>query len=281
VTPNTSLPEGFSGIEESPSRPRTKLEPAILDVINTIDASNFFVSINFVRSSTVMPRRSKITEAIEAWLAQHDPDKVAALPVERRPERRIEAGERVIDLRLIPRGAEFRGRPDNRLVGTHGGAGGYLNDRDKIGKALQRKKKQHKTPDGPMVIAVMPVNGFVEDRDFVGALYGSEALSVDAATGSTTFVRSPDGFLVGKRGPASKKVSALLTGVSVLPTNCPRRGLRMWHHFLPDHELTTELPFATARVMDDQLVFADEARAPHQILGLPEDWPGLDPRFKR
>ena len=136
----------------------------------------------------------------------------------------------MIDLRLIPRAAEFRGRPDNRLVGTHGGAGGYLNDREKIGKALERKKKQHKTPDGPMVIAVMPANGFVEDRDFVGALYGSEAFRIDAATGTTTFVRNPDGFYFGKRGPASKKVSAVLTGASVLPTNCAGRRLRMWHH---------------------------------------------------
>ena len=303
VTPNTSLPEGrshpdlrversgdffyveativFSGIEDSPSRPRTRLEPEILDVINTIDSSNFFVTINFVRSSTVMPRRSKITDPIATWLAQHDPDEVAAMPVERRPEKRIEAGEWVIDLRLLPRAAEFRGRSDNRLVGTHGGAGGYLNDRDKIVNALARKKKQHKTPDGPMVIAVMPLNGFVEDRDFVGALYGSEALRIDVATGSTTFVRNPDGFYVGKRGPANKKVSAVLAGVSVLPNNCARTGLRIWHHFLPDHELTTELPFATAHVTDDQLVFADAAKAPNQILGLPEDWPGLDPRLKR
>ena len=90
ATPNTQLPGGrsrpdllavrgeqsfyveavtvFSGIVAS--TPRSALEPAILDVINTIDASNFFVSVGFARTASSMPRRAQIIRPIEDWLAE-------------------------------------------------------------------------------------------------------------------------------------------------------------------------------------------------------------------
>jgi hypothetical protein len=92
---------------------------------------------------------------------------------------------------------------------------------------------------------------------------------------------NPDGFWIGKRGVSSRKVSAVLVGVSVLPDNCARKELRLWHHLQPDRPLTCELPFASVRVVDDELVFEHAAKAPNEMLGLPEDWPGADPRFGR
>jgi hypothetical protein len=92
---------------------------------------------------------------------------------------------------------------------------------------------------------------------------------------------NPDGFWIGKRGVSSRKVSAVLVGVSVLPDNCARKELRLWHHLQPDRPLTCELSFASVRVVDDELVFEHAAKAPNEMLGLPEDWPGADPRFGR
>ncbi len=300
VTPNTALPDGrsrpdflvsgdegffyieattvFSGIV--PSQTRTALEPKILDIINTLDASNFFLSVHFLRSSTALPKRNAITRPIERWMEQFDPDDLLE-PRRAHPETRITVGEWEIELRLLPRSRQFRDRSDNRLVGAHGAGAGVIDDVKKIHDALERKKRQHKAPDGPMVIAVMALNGFVDDNDFVGALFGSEAVRLDLDSGGSTLVRNPDGFWVGGRGVASRKVSAVLAGISVLPSNCARKDLRIWHHFAPDQELTGHLPFAAARVIDDQLVFEDALAAPNEMLDLPQDWPGRDPRFKQ
>jgi hypothetical protein len=301
VTPHAELPEGnsrpdllveqgshffyveavtvFSGIVSSESR--TALEPRILDIINTIDASNYFVSVRFTQSSTTMPKAVDITEPIGKWMAEHNPDDVLKLEAMDLPKTSIAAGGWVLELKLIPRSPEFRGKPDNRLVGTHGATAGFTNDRRQIYRALERKKKQHKAPDGPTVIALMAINGFVDDKEFTDALFGSQSVRMDIATGATTVMRNPDGFLVRQRGPASKRVSAVLSGVSVLPTNCAMTPLRLWHHYTPDRKLTVDLPFATARIVDDQLVLTDGAREPHDMLGLAADWPGPHPSFPR
>jgi hypothetical protein len=301
VTPNAELPQGnsrpdllvergnrffyveavtvFSGIASSETH--TALEPRILDIINTIDASNYFVSVSFTQSSTAMPKAADITTPIEKWMAEHDPDDILKLQASDLPTTTIATGDWVFELKLIPRSPEFRSKPDNRLIGTHGATAGFTNDRRQIYRALERKKKQHKAPDGPTVIALMAINGFVDDTEFTDALFGSQSVRMDIATGATTVIRNPDGLWVGQRGAASKKVSAVLSGVSVLPTNCATTPLRLWHHFKPDRELTIELPFATARLVDDQLVLADAARQPHDMLGLTADWPGPDRPFPR
>lgn len=269
----------FSGIVSSESH--TALEPRILDLINTIDASNFFVTVRFVQSSTAMPKAGDITRPIAQWMAEHDPNDILKLSASDLPSTSIATGDWVLELRLIPRSPEFRGRSDNRLVGTSGASAGYVNDRQQIYRALERKKKQHKAPDGPTVIALMAVNGFVGDTEFTDALFGSQSVRVEIATGATTVTRNPDGFWVGRRGPASKKVSAVLSGVCVLPTSCATTPLRLWHHFASDRKLTVDLPFVTARLLDNQLVLADSTRGPHDILGLAPDWPGPDQPFPR
>lgn len=301
VTPNAELPQGnsrpdllvergnqffyveavtvFSGIVSGESC--TALEPRILDIINTIDASNYFVSVRFAQSSTAMPKAADITTPIAKWMAEHDPDHILKLQASDLPTTTIATGEWALELKLIPRSPEFRGKPDNRLVGTHGATAGFTNDRQQIYRALERKKKQHKAPDGPTVIALMAINGFVDDTEFTDALFGSQSVRMEIATGATTVTRNPDGFWVGQRGPASKKISAVLSGVSVLPTNCATTSLRLWHHFAPNRKLTIDLPFATARIVDDQLVLADAAREPHDMLGLTADWPGPHPPFPR
>jgi hypothetical protein len=125
VTANTALPQGrsrpdfpvsrdkeffhveaatvFSGIV--PDKTRTDLEPKILDIINTIDGSNFFVSVHFVRSSTVLPKRNDITRPIKEWMAPFDPDDLLD-PRRGNPETRIRVGDWEIGLRLVPRSPE-------------------------------------------------------------------------------------------------------------------------------------------------------------------------------
>jgi len=93
-------------------------------------------------------------------------------------------------------------------------------------------------------------------------------------------MRNWDGFWNGTRGPASKKVSAVLAGVAVLPTTCARSAPGLWHHVAPDRPLNLDLPLASVRVVESGLAFTDAARSPHELLGLPAEWPGPDAPFE-
>ncbi len=66
----------FSGIV-APSR-RARLEAAVKDAIETIDASLFMVNLQFDRVGQSMPKKSAITKPIEAWLATLDADELLA-----------------------------------------------------------------------------------------------------------------------------------------------------------------------------------------------------------
>lgn len=69
-------------------------------------------------------------------------------------------------------------------------------------------------------------------------------------------------------------------GVGILPGACATAWPRLWHHFEPTYTLNAELPFATARVVDDQLKFADATRSAAEVLDLTIDWPGPERPFE-
>jgi hypothetical protein len=95
----------FSGIVSSESH--TALEPRILDIINTIDASNFFVGVRFARSSASMPKAAGVTRPIKKWMAEHDADDVLKMSSLDLPTTSISIGDWILELRLIARSPEF------------------------------------------------------------------------------------------------------------------------------------------------------------------------------
>jgi hypothetical protein len=98
----------FSGIVARGRRGR--LEAVVLDLINTIDASQFFVSVNFDRGGEKTPRAQAITKPIDGWLKTLDADEALTRSADQLPtgEFTIEGWE--LSLRAIT--PEFRGRDD-------------------------------------------------------------------------------------------------------------------------------------------------------------------------
>src|SRR5262249_49851789 len=90
---------------------------------------------------------------------------------------------------------------------------------------------------------------------------------------------APGGLWAGPRGVTNRRVSAVLVGHGILHHNFAHQPPRLWHHYAPHHPLDAGLPFATARLVDGELWLADAERAPHDLFGLPEEWPGPDPPF--
>jgi hypothetical protein len=268
----------FSGIV-APSR-RGRLEAAVQDVINNIDASKFMVTLRYDRVGTKMPRGNALRAPIEAFLATLNPDELLVASPPASPWQTMSTGDWEISFRAIPRTPEYRGCPDNLLIGSPGAIAGFTNDVPKIRSAVTRKGKHYGTPDRPLVVAVLGTNGFVDDRVVEHALFGSEAVRMNIQTGETTTLRTPDGVWIGKRGPSAKRISAVLMGVGILPGACATAWPRLWHHFEPNYTLNAELPFSTARVLGEQLVFEEATSLAADVLGLPPEWPGPERSFE-
>ena len=234
------------------------------------------MALHYEREGTSAPRLRSLTRPIEEWLASLDPEEVLRVDsVGGYPTTRVAADGWALSLRAHGVQPRFRGRPYHRLIGTLGLGGGIVNDREQLGRALKRKKGGYGVPDRPLVIACLAINGFMDDLAVTSALFGSEAVSLNTATGEATFTRTPDGVWVGRRGASAKRMSALLMGTTIVPTSVATTAPRVWHHFAPTHPLDVELPLPTARVVDDERVDFQDARKPiHKVLELPADWPG-------
>jgi hypothetical protein len=204
----------------APNR-RAALEAGVLDALDAIDASQFMVNVDFERVGRSTPRTDAVKQPVDAWLATLDPDEIlAAHPGGFSPERkRFEFGEWEITLGPIARTSEYRGCPDNRLVGLGPITTGFTNDVPRLRSAITRKKKQFGTPDKALVVAAL-ATGPVDPTAIEDALFGSEAVQLNLQSGESRMFRQRDGVWVGKRGPAAKRVSAVLMGIEILPGSC-------------------------------------------------------------
>jgi hypothetical protein len=270
----------FSGII-APTR-GAKLRPSIEEVIGRIDASTFFVILTFDRLGESMPSTRSIRGPIEAWLATLDPEQVRVHEAAGQEAwKRFAFGDWIIALQPHAWSPELRGRSNNPFIGSRQGLAGPTNDIPQLRNAITRKGKRYGTPGKPLLVAVLATNGFVGDREITHALFGSEAILPQVATGTSKLVRSPDGFWIGKRGAAGRQISAVLMGVGILPHTAAKAWPTVWHHFDPRHQLDVDLPFSTVRAVGNKLKFEDAKHSASQVLGLPSDWPGLEPAFPR
>jgi hypothetical protein len=269
----------FSGII-APGR-RGQIEAKIKDILESIPAHEVMVKFDFTRIGDTTPRRRAITQPIEEWLSTIDADDLLARSA-LGACREFAFGDWAVELTPIPRSREFRGCPDNTLLGTGGAIAGFTDDAAKLRAAIRRKGKHYGTPDRPLVVAVLAANGFVGEDEIVGALFGAVQVRVNIQTGEQSYTRSRDGVWVGKSGPAAKRISAVMLGISVLPNGCATRPVRVWHHYEPTHPFTAELPLPTARVgADGSIDYTEGSASPAEILALAPDWPGPGPSFIR
>jgi hypothetical protein len=265
----------FSGVRD-PGRRGPEAE--VLDAIDTIGDSRFHVMVDFRLSATNMPRRRRIIEPIETWLAGLDPDDVireceaGRLP----PTHSVSADGWTVHLQAFPVGKEHRDRPDHRLVGSAPPTVGYVDDQQQVRDALQDKRKAYGTPDRPMLVALLSLSTFMADEVVAASLYGSLAVSMPAiGPGPARLIRRSDGAWLGPRGPRATRTSAALVGIQVLPASCANKPLTLWHNPWAAMPVEVDLPFRGARVVDDEVVFTEPTADPSEIVGLPPDWPGL------
>lgn len=260
----------FSGIVEEGRH--GERESWILDALNEAKSDNFFVWVHFEKVGIERPRVREVVVPVEQWLESLDPDTAeASMNAGQRPQGKTFAfRDWRVRLEALPKRAEARGDPTHRLVGVGPMSVGYVNDREMLRKALDRKKQRHSKVDAPLLLAVLGISPVLDEEDVAQALFGSEAVVVD--TGE--LIRKPNGFRRATRRAGARDVSAVLVGSAINPWSVTQRWPRLWLNPWATRVLQTNLPFPSAHVESERLVLTDEKRASHEVLGLAPDWPG-------
>jgi hypothetical protein len=271
----------FSGIVDE-DRDSTR-EGWIMAAIEEVKAPDFFVGISFEKVGMERPGVREIVTRVESWLAELDPDAITVSALEDAPKRCFDVRDWKFELTALPVKPESRGKPDHRVLGFGPVTAGYVNDVDMLERTLERKRRQYGKPDEPLVFAVLLMSP-ADNEDIEGALLGRIAWQIDADELDTesSWVRQRNGFWRKGAQARGTRVSAVITGTSLMPWNVATTWPRLWPNPWAARSLATDLPFPTA-IADERgaVTYEDRDDSPAEIFGLPSDWPGPKDRFKR
>jgi hypothetical protein len=197
------------------------------------------------------------------------------------PEQDFRPRDSYFDLRAYPRSLRVRGDRGFPTVAAGPGGGGILNEGIHIYHDLHDKASRYGTPDHPFVIAALCLRDFAADRDVEFALYGPEVFRVPirpdgGPAGEGRIDRDPRGLWQRGAEQRATRVSAVLAAVQLAPFAVARNAPTLWTNPWAAKPLEVELPWRTMSgdLEENCLVTADATRPPHEILGLPSDWPG-------
>lgn len=265
----------FSGIvEEGRNADR---EAWLIDALNEVKSTDFVSWLHFEQVGMSRPPAREVVEPVEEWLRtlaadQTDPQGRLGFPL---PAETFTIRDWRIRLEAFPRKRERRQLPADQFVGIGPISSGFVDDRDRIGRALEKKKKHHSKVDAPLVLAVLGMSPVLDQVDVTQALFGTEAVEIDTGR----LVRQPNGLWRSRRGASGRGVSAALIGSGVQPWSVAKVLPRLWLNPWATNPLQVHFPLPVALVEDEQLTFVDGTLPPHEILGVPPDWPG-DPNSR-
>jgi hypothetical protein len=268
----------FSGIVEE-GRHGTR-EAWIKDLINEINNRNFFVRLDFEKVGTERPRRQEVIRPIENWLTTLDPDVLrAAAPASEPPKLEVRFRDWAFTVEAFGIAPEHRDAEDHRLLGLGPGMAGWVNDIEKVTAGLKRKFGRYGNLDLPLVVALLGMSSFLDLHDVEQALFGRHAVQFQTEPPyESRTIRQRNGVWMSHRGPTATAIAAVLSGAGVHPWTAARTPLHLWLNPWAATPLRVGLPFARATADDRGLIdYSPAAAAPHEILGLPEEWPGPDP----
>ena len=268
---------------ETAQRRRSAL---LIDMVNEAFNPDFSVMVGTAAGGPSAPRREEVVGPIEKWLSTFDWDDARALAEAGRwdpPERVFTIREdSILFLRPGPKPPDARGdREAFPTVSAGPRSGGILNEGKNIYDDLHDKASRYGQPDHPFVLAALCTRELVEDRDVEFALYGPEVFRIPirpggGIAGEAELSRNPMGLW--QRGTAQRatRVSAVLTAVQLAPWWVAGVPPTLWTNPWATKPLEAELPWRTISgdLTENRLITTDATRAPHEILGLAEDWPG-------
>lgn len=247
------------------------------DAINQVRAPGFFVDVDIDSEGTTTPSRRAIVGQAQRWLDALDPDELLRQGPDQESEvtHSVTTADWAITLTAFPIRPEHRDYPHHRVIGSRFFGGGGLDDITPLRRKLKKKAAHYGMMDRPFIVATLCAGTFVEDYDIVGALLGPTIPYIDPGTREMTMSRVPDGVLLAPDGrPVNRRVSGVLTAVSLTPSTVGVIEPRLWINPWAQNPLDSRFPWHRMELQIDGRVVEHQAtRSVREVLGLPARWP--------
>jgi hypothetical protein len=241
-----------------------------LQAIDDVLSKDFFLSLHARGVPATQIATGKLRRRVQDFVDKLDHDAVTAA---------IEGGQQAplyqedldgLNIVIEPVPKNIRGT-GGRAIGIQMLPGGVVQPHLAIASSLAGKAGRYGELDLPYIIAVTAMETFANEDSAVDALFGTEAVLVNA--NGHAWVRNPDGLWRGPNGPINTRVSAVMFTRRLSAWDFGQRALTLMRNPwatrpLPD----VPLSFPTKHVIDDKLVAIDGLTT-GQVLGLSDEWP--------
>ncbi len=256
-----------------------KRKALLYDEINKIESPDFFLHIRDLTIKTnQQPSAKKVIQVINNELLRHNHDKVTEIVnkygLDHTPRINFEDDKIDIEISLIPKSPESRGKIGTRPIGIYPGEFSWGGAEDAIKKAIENKATRYGNLNLPYLICINSTSRkWTDDEDVMNALFGSlqVTVSTDLSNKKEKWSRAYDGVFLDTRGPKFTRVSGILI-TNVYPSN-----LHVANHWLVKH------PFASKDLNFDDIYLSRievienkiesiTGKNIKDILTVPDDW---------
>lgn len=259
---------------------REHMEHAIYDAINEVPSPNYFLRIKRLDlTGTAQPSLNDLKNFVAQQLTLHATHPAVLgepVPLQLDGVATIEYREpRVeIDIALIPRSPNARGRTDIRSIGMYPFQRRIGGTKDAVRVAMKRKGARYGALDLPYIVAINCVSEWgVDQDDILDALFGDEQLVVARETGMAIPSRARNGAWIGPTGPVLTRVSGAIVA-SIYPWSLEVPTCALVHNPWARLPLQTiEHPFVSAKVSGTRVIWEDGGDL-LQFFDLQSPWPG-------
>jgi hypothetical protein len=206
----------------------TDSEAWLKDCIDAARNPDFMVDIRFVRG-TRRPKKRDVTRRIEAWLASLDYDEVRGLGTADLPSQTFDFDGCSTSLTALPVHPDSRGEFDGRIGIGPASTDWVIKSAEAIRDLLDKKARQCKEVDAPLVVAVLNWATFPTLREMEHAAFGSTAVRYELHDrDSVRSIGNTDGYWHPGPPPRGSRVSAVIFGERLHPSRVAAELPSLW-----------------------------------------------------
>jgi hypothetical protein len=266
-----------------PERDENGRRQAIFDaILRKVHSENFTIGIESVVDGASSPPTNSLCRELNEWLESLDPG--ACVPTHggrlEFPERRISFADWVWSFTALPRLSPGRYWS---IIQMYPSQGGVVTDHSDIAQKLKEKAERYGNLEHPLLLAIMSPRVHAGDiGDVHRALFGiSGDMPVRLCEGSWhgEYIGSQSGLWVNQNGPTRTNVTGVLYLSHLGCHAVAQRRITAWECPWSGHRLPTQLiaDRITLNCFDNSFDLIQAMKAPHEVFGLPVDWPNCDP----
>lgn len=263
----------------------------LIDTLNTLNETNFQLSIEVKQESPENLPLSQIRTELHRWLQSLNPDVVAKqremLDSEKHSHCTWTRNGWEIVFFAIPRDPEDRGTPGETVQYQMWNAR-RVEAENSLRNALESKADRYGVSTLPYIIAVDVLAIDSLGTDIGEILFGREIALFNTLTEEITLARSPllpnrpyseKGLWFSQEGPRNQQASAVLLVNELMPWSIAHKTPILWHNPWAEKSLDPAL-WQGPQIVPDMnasppYMQLRDGKQAHEIFHLPSDWPDI------